>query len=75
MAWTYILRCCDGSYYVGSTTDLERRLAQHQHGEGASYTRLRRPVELVWCQEFARVDEASHSRSRCRTGAGRSAKL
>nr|WP_071606484.1 GIY-YIG nuclease family protein [Luteipulveratus halotolerans] len=58
MAWTYILRCSDGSYYVGSTRDLERRLAQHQAGEGAAYTRCRRPVELVWAQEFERVDEA-----------------
>ncbi|AKU14791.1 GIY-YIG nuclease family protein [Luteipulveratus mongoliensis] len=58
MAWTYILQCSDGSYYVGSTQDLDRRLAQHQMGEGAAYTRWRRPVELVWSQEFARVDEA-----------------
>ena len=53
-----MLRCHDGSYYVGSTRDLERRVAQHQAGEGAAYTRRRRPVELVWCQEFARRDEA-----------------
>ena len=58
MAWTYILRCSDGSYYVGSARDLEIRLAQHQTGEGAAYTRSRRPVELVWAQEFERVDEA-----------------
>ncbi|MGV3563503.1 MAG: GIY-YIG nuclease family protein [Nocardioides sp.] len=57
-AWTYILRCADGSYYVGSTTDIDRRLSQHQLGEGAAYTRRRRPVELVWCAEFERVDEA-----------------
>ncbi|GGB14834.1 hypothetical protein GCM10011492_00630 [Flexivirga endophytica] len=51
MAWTYILRCGDGSYYVGSTRDLERRLSQHAAGEGAAYTRRRLPVELMWAQE------------------------
>ena len=58
MAWAYILRCSDGSYYVGSTIDLERRLSEHNLGLGAAYTRRRRPVELVWCAEFERVDEA-----------------
>jgi putative endonuclease len=58
MAWTYILRCGDGSYYVGSTTDLDRRLHQHREGRGAVFTRRRRPVTLVWCAEFERVDEA-----------------
>ena len=60
MAWTYIVECADGSYYVGSTTDLDRRLSQHNLGEGAAYTRHRRPVVLVWSAEFARVDEAFH---------------
>ncbi|WP_286239578.1 GIY-YIG nuclease family protein [Neptuniibacter halophilus] len=48
--FVYILRCADGSLYTGVTTDLQRRLRQH-NGElvgGAKYTRLRRPVELVW---------------------------
>jgi putative endonuclease len=58
MPFTYILRCADGSYYVGSTRDLERRLAQHEAGEGAVYTRRRRPVELVWAHEFQLVDDA-----------------
>ncbi|GHF26061.1 GIY-YIG nuclease family protein [Pseudolysinimonas yzui] len=58
MPFTYILRCADGSYYVGSTRDLERRLAQHAAGEGAVYTRRRRPVELVWAHEFQLVDDA-----------------
>ena len=48
MAYCYILRCSDGSYYVGSTTDLARRLSQHQEGLGAEYTRRRLPVELAW---------------------------
>jgi len=58
VAWTYILRCRDGSFYVGSTVDLERRVSQHQLGEGAAYTRTRRPVELVWAAEFDRIDDA-----------------
>jgi len=54
----YILKCCDGTFYTGSTVDLQRRLAQHQNGEGANYTSKRLPVELVFCQEFERIDEA-----------------
>lgn len=44
----YILECSDKSFYVGSTIDLERRLAQHQNGEGANYTKNRLPVELIY---------------------------
>ena len=58
MAWVYILECSDGSFYVGSTTDLERRVWQHQNGEGATYTKRRRPVRLVWSVPFDRIDEA-----------------
>ena len=58
MAWTYLLECADGTYYVGSTVDLERRVAQHDAGEGAAYTRRRRPVRLVWAAQFDRIDEA-----------------
>ena len=45
--WVYVLRCADGSYYTGYTTDVERRVAEHDAGEGAKYTRGRTPVELV----------------------------
>jgi len=58
MAWAYILLCSDGSYYVGSTVHLERRIWEHQEGLGASYTRHRRPVRLVWSAAFERIDEA-----------------
>lgn len=58
MAWCYILRCSDGSYYVGSTRDLARRLEQHASGLGARYTSQRLPVVLVWAAEFDRVDDA-----------------
>jgi putative endonuclease len=54
----YILQCADGSYYTGSTKDLERRLAQHQNGEGANYTKKRLPVKLVYYEEFDRIDYA-----------------
>jgi putative endonuclease len=59
MAYTYILRCSDGSYYVGSTTHLELRVWQHNSpDQGAAYTRRRRPVVLVWAAEFDSIVEA-----------------
>ena len=59
MAHTYILECSDGSYYVGSTTNLEIRLWQHNNDpEGPIYTRRRRPVRLVWAAEFDSIIEA-----------------
>ena len=56
--WLYILECADGSYYTGSTNNLELRLAQHQAGEGANYTKQRLPVKLVYHEDFQRIDEA-----------------
>ena len=56
--WMYILECSDGSYYTGSTNNLELRLQQHQSGEGANYTKRRLPVKLVYFEEFKRIDEA-----------------
>ena len=58
-AYVYILRCADGSYYVGSTrTSLEDRLAQHNAGSFGGYTARRRPVELVFQQDFDRITDA-----------------
>jgi putative endonuclease len=54
----YILKCKDESYYTGSTVDLNRRLAEHQLGVGANYTKRRFPVELVYFEEYNRIDEA-----------------
>ncbi|WP_322921862.1 GIY-YIG nuclease family protein [Nocardioides renjunii] len=54
-AYVYMLRCADGSFYVGSTRDLFTRLFQHESGVGAAYTRGRRPVELVWHEEHENV--------------------
>ena len=57
-AYTYILECRDGSYFVGSTTHLQARVHQHQIGQGAAYTRRRRPVTLVWSTYFETIPEA-----------------
>ncbi|WP_367998101.1 GIY-YIG nuclease family protein [Zobellia galactanivorans] len=56
--WIYILECADGSYYTGSTNNLDLRLQQHQNGEGANHTKKRLPVKLVYFEEFQRIDEA-----------------
>ena len=50
--WIYILRCSDGTLYTGSTTDPQRRLAVHQSGKGAKYTRSRLPIEMVYREEL-----------------------
>ena len=52
-AFVYLLRCRDGSLYCGWTDDLERRVATHNAGKGARYTRSRKPVRLVWSEELA----------------------
>jgi putative endonuclease len=59
MAYTYILECNDGTYYTGSTKNLQRRLRQHQTGKGgAKYTRGRAPVTLVYFEEYESVTDA-----------------
>jgi putative endonuclease len=58
MPHAYILRCNDGTLYVGSARTLEHRLEQHSAGDGGEYTRKRLPVELVFAEEFERVDDA-----------------
>jgi len=54
----YILKCADDSFYTGSTVNLEKRLWEHQNSLGANHTKNRLPVTLVFCEEFARIDEA-----------------
>jgi len=54
----YILECNDGSYYTGSTTNLDIRIDQHNAGEGANHTKKRLPVSLVYYEEFQRIDDA-----------------
>jgi putative endonuclease len=58
MAYMYILECCDGSFYTGSTKNLPRRLWQHQNGMGANHTAKRLPVKLVYAEEFEHVADA-----------------
>ncbi|MCI6284947.1 GIY-YIG nuclease family protein [Selenomonas sp.] len=57
-AYTYIVRCSDGSLYTGWTDDIEKRLAAHNSGRGAKYTRTRLPVVLVHLETFATKEEA-----------------
>lgn len=56
--YVYILRCSDGSYYVGHTDDLETRVAAHNRGEIEGYTRGRRPVRLVFAHGFPSRENA-----------------
>lgn len=56
---TYILHCSDNSLYTGSTNDMEKRLHEHNHlKSGAHYTKIRRPVELVYSERFDTMSEA-----------------
>ncbi|WP_172262801.1 GIY-YIG nuclease family protein [Caulobacter sp. RHG1] len=59
-AWVYMLRCRDGSYYVGSHRgpDVAARVSMHQQGFGGEYTSARLPVELVWCEAFQFITDA-----------------
>ncbi len=52
MYYCYILRCADGTLYTGVTTDLDRRVEEHNQGKGARYTAPRGPVELLWSDRF-----------------------
>ena len=56
--WAYILTCSDGSFYVGHTDDLEKRVAAHQDGSFGGYTAKRRPVALVHAEMYDTRDEA-----------------
>ena len=58
MPFTYLLECRDGSYYVGSTWDLDRRVSEHNLGLGSRYTRRRTPVRLLWCEYYDRIEDA-----------------
>ena len=58
MPYMYILKCADGSYYTGSTWDLDRRLRQHQMGKGANHTKKTRPVEVAYYEFYDRITDA-----------------
>lgn len=57
-AYAYIVECADGTLYSGWTNDLEKRIAAHNAGQGAKYTRSRRPVTLRYYEEFENKSEA-----------------
>ena len=51
-AYVYIVRCADGTFYTGWTTDVAHRVEAHNNGTGAKYTRSRRPVSLIYTETF-----------------------
>jgi len=59
--YVYIVKCADGSLYTGITTDVLRRLCQHDSGQGAKYTRARGPLQLLGCEMHP--DRSSASRA------------
>jgi len=73
MAYMYILKCSDGSYYTGCTKDMDKRLWQHQNGQGANHTKNRLPVQLIYVENYERIDEA-FSREKQIQGWGRKKK-
>jgi len=65
MYFIYILQCSDNSLYTGITTDLDRRIKEHNDSKlGAKYTKIRRPVKLVYSKEFIDRSEASKEEAR-----------
>lgn len=59
MWYLYVVQCCDGTLYTGVTTSLSRRIKEHNSSnKGAKYTKTRRPVTLVWKQEYRNRSEA-----------------
>jgi putative endonuclease len=59
-AVVYILKCADGSFYVGKTALLRTRLDEHESGVGADYTKVRRPVEMVYAEEHSTIRGAKN---------------
>ena len=57
-AYMYVVECRDGSYYTGYTTDVKKRVAVHNSGKGAKYTRARLPVKLIYAEGFDSKEEA-----------------
>lgn len=58
MNYTYIVKCSDGTFYTGWTNDLTRRMEAHNQGRGAKYTKVRRPVTLIYYETFETKEEA-----------------
>jgi putative endonuclease len=65
MYYTYIIQCADTTFYTGITTNIDRRVLEHNTTDrGAKYTRFRRPVTLVYCQEFLNRSNALKEEAR-----------
>jgi len=58
MACTYILRCEDGELYVGSTNDINERFKTHQARRGSKFTKIHKPVEIVYTEQYETYQEA-----------------
>jgi len=58
VGYVYILECSDGTFYTGSTIDLDKRIQQYQNGLGANHTKKRLPVKLIYFEKFPGVEEA-----------------
>ena len=58
MHYTYMLQCKDGTYYIGYTNDLKKRVKAHNEGKGAKYTKGRGPVELIYYEEYEEKSQA-----------------
>ena len=65
--WVYIVECFDGTYYTGFTPHLKKRIALHNEGKGAKYTRDRRPVKLVWNRKYKYFKKAFLQEKRIKT--------
>ena len=65
MYFVYILKCSDQTFYTGITTNLDRRIKEHNNSKlGAKYTKIRRPIKLIYSREFNNRSEASIEESR-----------
>jgi putative endonuclease len=62
--WVYILRCKDGTYYTGYTSNLEKRIALHNSGNGAKYVKYKLPAELVYAKEYRYYKSALNEEKR-----------
>ena len=58
IGYMYILECSDGTYYTGSTKNLEKRIWEHKNMMGANYTKKKNPVKLVYYEKYSRIDKA-----------------
>lgn len=63
IAYMYVLECSDGTLYTGYTTNLDKRIATHNSGKGAKYTRTRRPVRLLYHETFPDKKSAMRAES------------